>query len=62
MEALPKEKRKKKGTVHKFNVTPPFMKSRAKEPIVYPMRPEEGKVLLEELLGNFSDQTGACFG
>ena len=62
MEVLPKEKQKKKE---------PYPDIREKTPIVQPiphgtiassMKPEEEKMLLKELLGNFSDQTGACFG
>jgi len=62
MEVMPKEKRKKKEPV--LNVPPSLsiVKSLPQEPIIFSMKPEQEKMILKELLGNFSDQTGACFG
>jgi hypothetical protein len=62
MEGLPKEKQKKKETYDDIREKPPIVQSIPHETIVSSMKPEEEKMLLKELLGNFSDQTGACFG
>lgn len=62
MEVLPKETHKEEETSSNTIVTTPNIKSIPKESIIFPMTPEHEKVILKELLGNFSDQTGACFG
>jgi hypothetical protein len=62
MEVLPKEKRKKKGPVLNVHSSLSIAKSFPHEPVIFSMKPEQEKMILRELLGNFSDQTGACFG
>jgi hypothetical protein len=42
--------------------SPMSLKPSTKEQVVFRMKPEEEIILLKDLLGNFSDQTGASFG
>jgi hypothetical protein len=44
------------------NLTPISLTLFDKETLVVPMRAEEKSLILKDLLGNFSDQTGASFG
>ena len=62
MEGLPKEKQKRKEINDDIREKLPIVQSIPHETIVSSMKPEEEKMLVRELLGNFSDQTGACFG
>jgi hypothetical protein len=62
MEVLSKEKREKKEILSKLSASSSILNPNSEEPIVSSMEPEQEQMLLEELLGNFSDQTGACFG
>jgi hypothetical protein len=62
MEIVPKEKGKKKESYPNHREKPPIAQPIPLETIVSSMKPEEEQTLLKELLGNFSDQTGACFG
>jgi hypothetical protein len=62
MEVLPKEEREKIEPNPDILGNPPTIQSNLQKTMVYPIKPEREKMLLKELLGNFSDQTGACFG
>ena len=61
MKALPKEKHKEKETIPNTSASAATIQSIPTESIVSLTKPEQEKILLKELLGNFSDQTGACF-
>ncbi|OGO19516.1 MAG: hypothetical protein A2Z14_08305 [Chloroflexi bacterium RBG_16_48_8] len=62
MEVLPKKKHRKKEATPNIALAPMISKPITKQPIVFSMKPEQERLLLKDLLGNFSDQTGASFG
>jgi hypothetical protein len=44
------------------SITPMSLTLLTKETVVIPMKSSEDIILVKDLLGNFSDQTGASFG
>ena len=62
METKSKEKQIRKYPQPKIAAIPLIKKPITKDPVVNPIKPREAIILLRDLLGNFSDQTGASFG
>jgi hypothetical protein len=52
----------RKKPKYALKASPMSLKPTTKEKVVFSMKPEEEIILLKDLLGNFSDQTGASFG
>ena len=52
----------RKKPKYDLKASPMSLKPITKESVVFRMKPEEEIILLKDLLGNFSDQTGASFG